>query len=404
VGRTFVVVGAGMAGGAAVQSLRQEGFEGRIVLIGGEPHVPYERPPLSKEYLRGEQGRDALPLHGEDWYREQDVDLRLGTRVESLDPSGPAVELADDERIDADAVLLATGGRPRRMPGQPSERVLELRTVEDADRLREVIRGGRLVVVGAGFIGAEVAASARTLGVEVTVLERNAVPLNRAIGEQMGRLYGDIHREHGVDLRTGAVVEGIEETAGGVVVRLGDEEAVEAVAVLVGVGIQPNVELAETAGLEVDNGVLVDEVCRTSAPGVFACGDVANHHHPVFGRRIRVEHFDNALKMGAHVARSMMGSAEPFTDPHWFWSDQYDVNLQYGGFAYEWDDVVVRGSLDDRDFVAFYLKDGVVLAALGLNRGRDVRRAMKLIAARTRPEPAALRDEDIDLRTLVQRE
>jgi 3-phenylpropionate/trans-cinnamate dioxygenase ferredoxin reductase subunit len=404
VARTFVVVGAGMAGGAAVQSLRQEGFDGRIVLVGDETHVPYERPPLSKEYLRGEQGRDALPLHGEDWYREQDVDLRLGTWVESLDPSGPAVELADEERIDADAVLLATGGRPRRMPGQPSERVLELRTVEDADRIRDVIRGGRLVVVGAGFIGAEVAASARTLGVEVTVLERNAVPLNRAIGEQMGRLYGDIHREHGVDLRTGAVVEGIEETAGGVVVRLGDGEAVEAVAVLVGVGIQPNVELAETAGLEVDNGVLVDEACRTSAPGVFACGDVANHQHPVFGRRIRVEHFDNALKMGTHVARSMMGSAEPFTDPHWFWSDQYDVNLQYGGFAYEWDDVVVRGSLDDRDFVAFYLKDGVVLAALGLNRGRDVRRAMKLIAARTRPEPSALRDEDVDLRTLVQGE
>jgi 3-phenylpropionate/trans-cinnamate dioxygenase ferredoxin reductase subunit len=388
-----------MAGAAAVQELRQREFDGRIVMVGDESHVPYERPPLSKEYLRGEQGADRLPVHPESWYREQDIDLRLGGRATSLDPDGPTVELDDGERLDADVVLLATGGRPRRMPGEPSDRVLYLRRIEDSDRLREVIGSGRLVVVGAGFIGAEVAASARTKGAEVTVLEKNHVPLNRAIGEEMGEVYAGIHRDHGVDLRTEDGVGSVEETAGGVVVRTEKGDAIEADAVLVGIGIQPNVELAEAAGLEIENGVAVDERCRTSAEGVFACGDVANHLHPVFGRRLRTEHFDNALKMGTHVAGSMLGEEAPFSDPHWFWSDQYDVNLQYAGFAYAWDEVVIRGSVGDLDFVAFYLNEGVLLGALGLNRGRDVRRSMKLIGSR--PDPEKLRDPAVDVRTLA---
>jgi 3-phenylpropionate/trans-cinnamate dioxygenase ferredoxin reductase subunit len=397
--RKFVIVGGGMAGAAAVQGLRERGFDGRLIVVGDEPHLPYERPPLSKEYLRGEQTRDSLPTHDEAWYREQDVELRVGTRVERLDPSGPSVEVEGGERLDADAVLLATGGRPRRMPGEPSDRVLYLRTIEDADRIRTAIASGRLVVVGAGFIGAEVAASARAQGADVTVLEKNHVPLNRAIGEEMGEVYASIHRDHGVDLRTEDGVASVEETDGGAVVLTEKGDAIEADAVLVGIGIQPNTELAEAAGLDVDNGVLVDKACRTSAAGVFACGDVANHDHPLFGRRIRVEHFDNALKMGTHVAGAMLGETEPFTDPHWFWSDQYDVNLQYAGFAYAWDDVVTRGSVEERDFVVFYLNEGVLLGALGLNRGRDVRRAMKLIGAR--PDRDRLRDPDTDLRTLV---
>jgi 3-phenylpropionate/trans-cinnamate dioxygenase ferredoxin reductase component len=386
-----------MTAASAAEALRQAEFDGRILIVGREQHVPYERPPLSKEYLRGEQGLETLPARGEEWYAEQDVELRLGAEVTALDAGGPSVELGDGEAIDADAVLLATGGTPRRMPGPTSDRVLYLRTIEDADRIREVMESGRLVVVGAGFIGAEVAASARSRGVEVTVLERGEVPLNRALGDEMGELYGQIHRDHDVDLRTGVMVEGIEDTAGEVVVRLGDGDSVEADAVLVGIGIAPNTELAEAAELEVENGVLVDERCMTSADGVFAAGDMANHLHPLFGR-LRVEHFDNAIKMGAAAARSMMGSAEAFDDPHWFWSDQYDVNLQYAGFAKQWDDVVVRGSTDDRQFAAFYMNEGVLLAALGMNRGRDVRRAMKLIG--TRPDPARLRDEDVDLRTL----
>ena len=388
-----------MAAAAAVQELRERGFDGRLVLVGDEVHPPYERPPLSKEYLRGEQSWETLPVRDEAWYGEQGIELRLGRQVDRLDPAGPAVELDDGDRIEADAVLLATGGRPRRMPGEPSDRVLYLRTVEDSDRIQQIIRSGRLVVVGAGFIGAEVAASARSQGADVTVLEKSEVPLNRAIGEEMGRVYAAIHRDHQVDLRTEDGVASIEEAADAVVVRTERGDAIEAAAVLVGIGIEPNAELGRAAGLEIDNGVVVDEACRTSAPGVFACGDVANHQHPVFGRRIRVEHFDNALKMGAHTARSMLGDDRPFTDPHWFWSDQYDVNLQYAGFAYTWDDIVIRGSVHDLDFVAFYLNEGVLLGALGLNRGRDVRRAMKLIGAR--PQREKLRDPEVDLRGLV---
>lgn len=398
----FVVIGANLCGGTAVHTLRQEGFDGRVVLVGEEPALPYERPPLSKEYLRGEHSLDSLFLQPSTWYEENRVETRLETRATAVDSGGRAVELSDGERLEYDAVLLATGGRPRKLPGEPLERVLYLRTIGDADRIRSELAGRRhLVVVGAGFIGAEVAASARTLGLEVTCLEMLDVPLERALGKEMGRLYAEIHREHGVELRTGEGVESIEETDGGVVVRTTRGAAIEGDAVVVGVGIEPNIELGESAGAKIENGIVVDEYCRTTVDGVFAAGDVANHWHPVFGRHIRVEHFDNAIKQGAVAARNMMGRAEPYDDPHWFWSDQFDQNLQYAGYAASWDEIVVRGSTDDRKFVAFYLDDGVVLAALGLNRGKDVRRAMKLIGKRAKPGPERLRDEEVDLRTLV---
>jgi 3-phenylpropionate/trans-cinnamate dioxygenase ferredoxin reductase subunit len=256
-------------------------------------------------------------------------------------------------------------------------------------------------VVGAGFIGAEVTASAKRLGLEVTCLEMRDVPLERALGAEMGRVYAEIHRENGVDLRTGEGVESIRETDGGVVVGTTRGAAVEGDAVVVGVGIEPNVELAEAAGAKIENGIVVDEFCRTTVEGVYAAGDVANHWHPVFRRHVRVEHFDNALKQGAAAARSMLGKQEPYDDPHWFWSDQYDHNLQYAGHAAEWDEIVVRGSIESRNFVAFYLKDGALLACLGVNRGKDVRRAMKLIRGRGKPDPSVLRDEDVDLRTLA---
>ena len=399
---TFVVVGANLTGGAAVGALREGGFDGRLVLIGEEPHLPYERPPLSKEYLRGEQELKDAFLREDGWYTENDVEARLGTRATRVDVAGRAVEVEGGERIPFDALLLATGARPRRLPGPESDRVHYLRTIEDADRIRDRLSGaGHLVVVGAGFIGAEVAASARVLGRDVTVLEFAPVPLARALGEEMGKVYGAIHRDRGVTLHTGEGVESIEETdSGGVLVRTTASREVEGDLVVVGVGIEPRTELAQDAGLEVNNGVVVDAACRTSAEGVFAAGDVANHDHPLFGP-IRVEHYDNALKMGTHAGRAMLGHDEPFDDPHWFWSDQYDLNLQYGGFAKEWDRIVVRGSVEDRDFCAFYLKDGRLLAALGLNRGKEVRRAMKLISARATPDPDALRDEDVDIRTLA---
>jgi 3-phenylpropionate/trans-cinnamate dioxygenase ferredoxin reductase subunit len=217
----------------------------------------------------------------------------------------------------------------------------------------------------------------------------------------MGRIYGEIHREHGVDLRTGAGVESVEDRRGVVVVRTTKGDVVEGDIAVIGVGIQPNVEIVEGLDMRVENGIVVDELCRTSVEGVFAAGDVANHFHPVFGRHVRVEHFDNALKQGGAAARSMLGRDEPYADPHWFWSDQYEHNLQYAGYVETWDEIVVRGSIEERSFAAFYLQDGIVRAALGLNRGKDVRRAMKLIAVRARPDPAALRDVDADLRALL---
>lgn len=398
--RTFVVVGANLCGLAAVQTLRQEGFDGRVVLVGEEPYLPYERPPLSKEFFRGESGFLDLFFHFGRWFQDNDIELEVSTRALALDLHEREVELSSDGRERFDALLLATGGRPRRT-AQEGERVHYLRGVDDASRLRRRLEAGaRLIVVGAGFIGAEVAASARALGIEVTMLETLGVPLERAIGEEMGRLYAQIHRDEGVELHTGQAVASVEEDAGGVVVRTA-KDVFEGDLALIAVGIEPNVELAALAGVATGNGVVVDEFCRTSAPGVFAAGDVANHYHPLFGSRLRVEHYDNALKQGACAARNMLGLAQAYEHPHWFWSDQYDYNLQVAGIPMGWNETVVRGSIDDRSFACFYLKDGVIVAALGINRGKEVKRALKLISARARPDPKVLRDEEVDLRRLV---
>ena len=398
----IVIVGAGVTAGSAVQTLRKEGHDGGIVVVGEEPDPPYERPPLSKEFLRGEQDRPALLLHDAGWYGEQGVDLRLGTRAVALD-DGPGVTLGDGDRIPAAAVLLATGGRPRILPGaEPSERIAYLRTITDSERIRPHLEPGRrLLIVGAGFIGAEVAASARQRGAEVVLIDVFDVPLQRVLGDEMGAVVAEIHRANGVDVRMPTGVEAVEERGDAVVVRLRDGTELEGDLAVVGIGIAPNVEPAEMSGVATDNGVVVDELGRTSVPGVFAAGDVANHFHPVFGRHLRVEHFDNALKHGAAVARNMLGAGQPYTDPHWFWSDQYDQNLQYGGFAERWDEIVVRGSIEDRSFVAFFMVEGRVRAAFGVNRGREVRRSLKLIAAGATPDAGRLRDEEIDLRTLT---
>jgi 3-phenylpropionate/trans-cinnamate dioxygenase ferredoxin reductase subunit len=400
---TFVVVGASLAGATAAATLREEGFDGRLVLVGAEEEPPYERPPLSKEYLRGERPFEKLLVRPVETYSELEIELRLGIAAQSLDPSSRELELADGERIRYDKALVCTGGQNRRfpIPGLELEGVHGLRTLADAARLREEARPGRrAVVVGMGFIGSEVAATLRGLGLEVAAVEVFETPLERALGAQVGSAIAELHRDHGVELVLGDGVAAFEgagrvervRTAGGRV--LGCDFAV------VGLGIEPAVELAASAGVALENGVAVDERCRTSVEGIYAAGDVASHFHPLYGRRIRVEHWLNAIEQGSAAALSMLGRGEPYAQVHWFWSDQYDANLQYAGHHTDWDELVVRGSLEERTFAAFYLKDGLVDAVVALNRGRDVQRAKRLIAARAPVDPAALRDEDVDLRTL----
>jgi 3-phenylpropionate/trans-cinnamate dioxygenase ferredoxin reductase subunit len=400
---TIVIAGAGVAGGAAASALREEGFDGRIVLVGEESLPPYERPPLSKEYLRGEQSLEECLVHPEAWYTEQGIELRLGSRVERLEAGGRAFELSDGLSVGFDRAVIATGARNRRLDvtGAGLDGVLDLRAPGDADRIRHAAaHGGHAVIVGMGFIGAEVAASLRSLGAEVTVIELFSTALERVLWAEVGSVLEAVHRDHGVRMHFRESVERFEGGEGlGAVITTGGRR-IECDFAVVGIGVQPNVEVVAGTEVAMDDGVLVDATLQTSVPGVFAVGDVANHDHPRFGR-IRVEHFDNALKMGPVVARNLLGAGEAFDDPHWFWSDQYDVNVQMAGVARSWDRLVFRGSREERSFSAFYLSDGVLVSAVSLNRPRDVRRALPLIRAAARPDPEALRDEDVDLRTLA---
>jgi 3-phenylpropionate/trans-cinnamate dioxygenase ferredoxin reductase subunit len=401
---TLVIVGGNLTGGAAASTLRTEGFDGGVLLVGQEPHLPYERPPLSKGYLRGEEPAEQAFLRPLGWYQENEVELRLGVTATGLDPANHQVELSDGDRIGYDKLLVATGGRNRRLevPGANLEGIHQLRTLEDADRIKaESVPGRRAVVVGAGFIGCEVAASLRQLGVEVEVVEILGVPLERVLGAEVGRVFEGIHRDAGVRFHLQQSVDQFEGHGRVESVVTSAGHRIECDFAVVGVGIQPNVEWLARSGVELDNGVVVDEFCRTSEEGVYAAGDLANHWHPIFRRRMRVEHWDNALKQGAAAARNMMGKDMPFDDPHWFWSDQYEHNLQSIGFAPEWDDLVVRGSKDERSFVAFYVKEGLVRAAVGLNRGKDVRRSAGLVRAGRPVATPLLRDEDVDLKKLI---
>jgi 3-phenylpropionate/trans-cinnamate dioxygenase ferredoxin reductase subunit len=405
--RSVVIVGASLAGGTAAGVLRDSGYDGRLHLIGAEEEFPYERPPLSKELLRGETTLEDALVRPAAWYEEHDVEAHFGTRAVQLDAGAREVVLAGGERLGYDRLLVSTGSRNRKLevPGAGLPGVFDLRYHIDAVRIRDAATSGaRVVCVGMGFIGAEVAASLRTLDCDVTVVEIFETTLYRILGSEIGRAIEEIHRDHGVKMIFSDTVERFE--GDGRLERVVTEggKSIDADVAVIGVGTEPAVEIMAGTGQDRGGGIPVGPGLETSVPGVFAAGDVVLHEHPVFGP-IRVEHYDNAVKMGEHAAQAMLGSEDAFDDPHWFWSDQFDSKIEMAGFAPTWDRMIVRGSLEERSFCAFLLDDGGVLrSTVSLDWKRDVRRSFGLIKAQVAPGPAALADPDVDLRTLVPKE
>jgi 3-phenylpropionate/trans-cinnamate dioxygenase ferredoxin reductase component len=400
--RTFVIVGASLTGATAAATLRGAGFDGRLIMLGDEPQAPYERPRLSKAYLRGEVPAEELFIRPPGWWEEQEIEVRLETTAQRIDTRGGTVIFRDGGRVPFDAALVATGVRNRVLdvPGADLDGVLQLRRFPDADAIRaRAPAASRALVVGMGFIGAEVAASLRQLGVEVTIVELFGTALFRILGTRIGNVLELIHRDHGVELIFGDEVERFEGSGRVERVTTRRGRSIACDLVVVGIGTEPNGEVMPGEGLDQLGGIRVDAALRTAFPNVFAAGDVATHDHPVFGK-IRVEHFDNAIKMGEHVAGAMLGSDAPFDDPHWFWSDQFDSEIQMGGVSLT-DDMVLRGSVDERRFCAFFLDPaGVLRACVSIDWPRDVRRALPLIRREVAPDRAALLDPGVDLRTL----
>jgi 3-phenylpropionate/trans-cinnamate dioxygenase ferredoxin reductase subunit len=405
----FVIVGAALAGGSAAAALREGGFEGEITLIGAETQLPYNRPPLSKGYLRGQDKFEDQLVNPAAFYTEQRIGLRLGVRATAIDPGRKLVALEGGETMPYDRLLVTTGGHNRTVttPGGQLPGIFQLRTVEDCDRIRAAaVPGRRAVVIGLGFIGSEVTASLRQMGVEVTAVDGNPVPLARVLGPEVGAVLAAIHREKGAELVLEDAVAAFEGSGRVERVRTKKGRMLACDFVVAGIGIVPNTDLLATAGAKVDNGVLVDEHCRTTLPDVYAAGDVANHLHPLFGR-LRVEHWNNGYQQGRAAARAMLGGPEPYDYLHTFWSDQYEHTIEYVGFAADWDRLVFRGEPASRKFLGFYLKDGIVRAVVGLDRGGDpedpkneseLRAAARLIRERVRVDPARLGDESANLR------
>jgi 3-phenylpropionate/trans-cinnamate dioxygenase ferredoxin reductase component len=399
---TFVIVGAGMAGGKAAETLREEGFDGRVVLIGAEPHRPYERPPLSKDYLRGESPEPAWLQSDEGWYAANDIELRTSSVVESIDAGDRAVVLSGGERLGYDRLLLATGGEPRRLPvpGGDFPGVHLLRTIEDSDSIQALFDGGgRLVVIGGGWIGCEVAASARQLGLEVTMLPGTPLPLEHVLGPELGAFYADVHRDQGVTIVGDEAVEALEGDERVARLRTDTGREIECDIVVAGIGVLPRVELAERAGLPVANGVVADARLQV-APGVFAAGDVALHDHPRYGP-LRIEHWHNALEQGPAAARAMLGNDEPYDRIPYFFSDQYDVGMEYAGHAAGADRVLFRGDPATREFIAFWLRGDVVLAGMNVNVWDVTDDIQALIRAGTPVEERRLLDPGVPLGDLV---
>lgn len=403
----YVIVGASLAGAKAAETLREEGFGGAVVLVGAEAERPYERPPLSKGYLVGQDERSSVFVHEEGWYAENDVDLRLGTAATAIDPAARRVSLADGTEVAYDRLLLATGASPRRLPvpGGDLDGVLCLRTLADSERLAAALRGGgRVAIAGAGWIGLEVAAAARQSGCAVTVVEPEAGALLRAVGPELGAVFADVHRARGVVFRFGEGVSEVRGGAGGVgeVVTSGGER-IDADVLVVGIGAAPNDGLAAAAGLETGNGVVVDAALRASADGVYAAGDVANAYHPLLGRRVRFEHWAGALTGGPAAARSMLGQNVSHDPVPYFFSDQYDLGMETAGLPEPgaYDQVVYRGDKDSLEFIAFWLSGGAVVAGMNVNVW-DVSDDIQALIRSGRPVDAArLADPDVALAELL---
>jgi len=402
--RTLLIVGASLAGAKAAEGARTTGYDGRIVLVGAEPERPYERPPLSKDVLRGEKDSETARVHDEGYYDEHGVELLTGRTVEALDLSAGQARLDGGETLGFTTAVLATGAEPRRLPlpGADLYGVHYLRTRTDSLRLGDAIRaGGRVAVVGAGWIGSEVAASARQLGAEVVLIDPEPVPLRRVLGDEVGEMFRSLHADHGVALRLGTGVTELQGTGRVANVVLGDGRVEPADVVVIGVGVTPRVALATDAGLKVDNGVVVDEFLETSAPGVYAAGDVASAWHPHYQGHLRVEHWANALNQGLAAGANAAGERTAYTRLPYFFSDQYDLGLEYVGYSRPGDDLVVRGSLEDRELVAFWHRDGVVSAAMNVNVWDVVDDLKAIVAAGARQDPARLADPEVPLADLA---
>ena len=402
--QTFVIAGASLAGAKAAQELREHGFDGRVVLIGTEPERPYERPPLTKDYLRGESEREKAYVHGADFYEQHDIELMTGTTVTAIDPGGPSVTLDGGRELSYDRLLLTTGSEPRRIPapGAELDGIYYMRSLADCDVLRRRLDdSGRVAVVGAGWIGSEFAASARQLGLEVTVIDPLALPNERIFGAEVGGFYRDVHVQHGVEMLLGQGVEAFEGDGAVARVRTSAGKVVECDFAVVGIGITPRTGLAADAGLAVDNGVVTNDRLETSAPGIFAAGDVASAWHPFYEQHIRVEHWANALNQGPVAARAMLGEDVSFDRIPYFFSDQYDVGMEYSGYATSWDAVVFRGDRDAGEFIAFWLSDGRVVGGMNVNVWDVNQHVQELIRSRRPVDVAALTDPDIPLDSLV---
>jgi 3-phenylpropionate/trans-cinnamate dioxygenase ferredoxin reductase subunit len=404
----FVIVGAGLAGATAAQTLREQGLHSPVVLLGDEGDPPYERPPLSKDYLMGVTDREATFVHPRHWYADHGIELRTGVAVTAIDLARHAVTLADGTRLGYAKLLLTTGSSPRRLdlPGGELGRLYYLRRLGDSDRIRSMLRtASRVAIIGGGWIGLETAAAARAAGVQVTILEQGELPLHRVLGIQVARIYAELHRRHGVHLRCGAriaEITGDNDQATGV--RLSDGTHFAADAVIIGAGILPNSRLAERAGLKTDNGIRVDQHLRTSDEDVYAAGDVANAYHPLLGRQLRVEHWANALHQPAVAARSMLGQDASYDRLPYFFSDQYELAMEYTGYAepHGYDRVVVRGHVDDGHFVAFWLSAGRVLAGMNVNTWDVSDTIAALIRSGAAIDPDRLADPRTPLEALIE--